>query len=160
MRLEERVRELAEEKIAGTDLFVVDVRMLPRNRLLVLLDGDRGVSIDQCAAISRHIGSNLEEEDAVGHAYTLEVSSPGLDTPLKLLRQYRKNIGRDLAVKMQDGTKRRGKLLVVNEDRIRIEEKVKVKTPETRGKKNKKTTLTESEIFFSDMDEATVVISF
>lgn len=160
MQLEERVRELAEEKIAGSDLFVVDIRMLPRNRLVVLLDGDRGVSIDQCADTSRYIGAKLEEEDLISHAYTLEVSSSGIDAPLRLLRQYRKNIGRYLSVKMNDGTKRQGKLLEVNEDKIRIEEQVKKKDSGTRGKKSKKIILAESEILFSDMDEAKVVISF
>lgn len=146
----QRITELIEEKIAGTDLFIVEVR-LQANRLRVFLDGDNGVSIEACAAVSRHLGHAIEEEGLIDHAYTLEVSSPGLDMPLKLKRQFIKNTGRALDVKMQDGTRRTGRLLKAAEEGIVLEEKKK--------DERKKTVLVESEIPFSEIAEAKVTIN-
>jgi len=145
-----RITELIEEKIAGTDLFIVEVR-LHGNRLQVFIDGDSGVSIDACADISRHLGRAIEEENLIDHAYTLEVSSPGLDMPLKLNRQFVKNTGRTLAVKMQDGTRREGRLVQVKEEGILLEEK--------RKTDRKKFILVESELPFSEIAEAKVTIN-
>src|SRR5688572_25490015 len=112
MSVEKRVIELVEEKIADRpDLFLVDVQMHGNGVLSVLVDGDKGIAIADCVAISRHVGFHLEEENIIEQAYNLEVSSPGLGTPLKSLRQYQKNVGRSLGIKMQDGTGREGKLL-------------------------------------------------
>lgn len=150
MNLIQRVTEIVEEKIRETGLFIVDVQ-LTANRLLIHLDGDQGVSIDQCAAVSRHVGHTLEEEDLIGHAYTLEVSSPGVGAPLKLKRQFRKNTGRFLKVKMLDGSRRTGRLLRVEEDSFFLEEEKK-----TAGKK---AILVESELSFPEIAEAKVTIS-
>src|ERR1700684_1279741 len=99
MNIEKRVTELVEEKIAEIqrpDLFLVDVKMHANGKLIILLDGDKGIGIADCAAVSRYVGFRLEEESAIEDAYNLEVSSPGLDMPLTLVRQYIKNIGRNL----------------------------------------------------------------
>lgn len=146
----QRITELAEEKIGGTDLFLVEVKM-QANRLLILVDGDTGVSIDKCAAISRHVGHGIEEENLIDRAYTLEVSSPGIDTPLKLKRQFFKNTGRMLAVKKADGSRCGGRLIRVTEDSVFLEEKIR--------DGGKKPVLVESEIPFSEISEAKVVIS-
>ncbi|UKJ07547.1 ribosome maturation factor RimP [Solitalea lacus] len=147
-----RVTALVEEKLDGTDLFIVDIKMLPNNKLMILLDGDTGVGIDQCAAVSRHVGFHLEEENAIDHAYTLEVSSAGLDYPLKHQRQFVKNIGRTVIVKLNDGAKREGKLLSSTENGITIEETVK--------EKGKKAQLIESELSFNQIAEVKVTVSF
>ncbi|MGX5688884.1 ribosome assembly cofactor RimP [Arcticibacter tournemirensis] len=153
MDIEQKVRELAEQKIADRpDLFVVDVKMHSNGKLIVLLDGDKGVGISDCVAVSRHVGFHLEEENVIEHAYNLEVSSPGLDAPLKLRRQYEKNIDRTVEVKQAEGKKREGKLLAVAEDGITIEEKIK--------EKGKKAELVESFIPFSEITETKVLISF
>lgn len=153
MDIEQKVRELAEQKIADRpDLFVVDVKMHSNGKLIVLLDGDKGVGISDCVAVSRHVGFHLEEENVIEHAYNLEVSSPGLDAPLKLRRQYEKNIDRTVEVKQAEGKKREGKLLLVAEDGITIEEKIK--------EKGKKAELVESFIPFSEITETKVLISF
>src|ERR1700739_1994617 len=103
MSIEKRVRELVEEKIKDKpDLFIVDIKMHSNGKLIILVDGDNGIGIDECVAISRHVGFHLEEENAMDKAYTLEVSSPGIDTPLQLPRQFVKNVGRSLALKMAD----------------------------------------------------------
>ena len=153
MNIEKRVRELVEEKIKDKpNLFLVDVKMHSNGKLVILVDGDQGIGIDDCVAISRHVGFHLEEENVVDTAYNLEVSSPGLDAPLTLSRQYLKNIGRNLAIKMADGTKREGKLSSITEDAIIIEEKIK--------EKGKKAEAIESVIPIKQITETKVLISF
>ena len=153
MNIEKRVTELVNEKIADRDdLFLVDVKMHSNGKLIILVDGDKGVAINDCVAISRHVGFYLEEESAIENAYNLEVSSPGLETPLTLMRQYAKNVGRDLAIKMADGVKREGKLTAITEDAIVIEEKVK--------QKGKKAEVIESVIPINQIIETKVLISF
>jgi ribosome maturation factor RimP len=153
MNIEKRVRELAGEKIADKpNLFIVDVKMHTNGKLIILVDGDNGIGIDDCVAISRHVGFHLEEENTIETAYNLEVSSPGVDAPLKFLRQYIKNVGRNLAIKMADGTKREGKLSGITEDAIVIEEKIK--------EKGKKAETVESVIPIDKITETKVLISF
>ena len=153
MQVEKRVRALVEEKIADRpELFLVAVKMLPNNKLIIHVDGDQGISIQDCVAISRHVGFHLEEENAIETAYNLEVSSPGVGEPLVLNRQYAKNIGRTLAVKLADGTTKEGKLIEVTDNDITIEEAVK--------EKGKKVQLVSSQIALNDITETKVLISF
>ncbi|MGB4399972.1 MAG: ribosome assembly cofactor RimP [Daejeonella sp.] len=153
MSIEKRVIELVEEKIADRpDLFLVDVQMHGGGLLTILVDGDNGVAITDCVAISRHVGFHLEEENAIEQAYNLEVSSPGLDTPLKSARQYQKNISRLLSVKLIDGAKHEGKLLAADETGITIEENIK--------EKGKKAVLVQNVIPFTDIVETKVLVSF
>lgn len=151
--IEHRVEVLVKEKIADReDLFLVGVKMHPNGKLEVLLDGDHGVDIKDCAAVSRHVGFHLEEEDAVGHAYRLEVSSPGIDTPLVSERQYRKNIGRNVQVLQQDGVTYEGELVEVTEEHIAIITKIK--------EKGKKATEHRRDIPLVDIRTIKVLISF
>ena len=153
MNIEKRVKELVEEKIADKpNLFLVDVKFHSNGKLMILVDGDNGIGIDECVAISRHVGFHLEEENVIETAYNLEVSSPGIDTPLVQVRQYAKNIGRNLSVKMADGTKREGILSGLTEDAIQIEEKIK--------EKGKKAEIVESMIPLEQISETKVLISF
>jgi ribosome maturation factor RimP len=153
MQVENRVKALVEEKIADRpELFLVEVKMLPNNKLIIQVDGDQGISIQDCAAISRHVGFHLEEENTIEKAYNLEVSSPGVGEPLKLKRQYHKNVGRELSIKLESGDKKEGKLLSVGENAIVIEEKVK--------EKGKKAQLVTTEIEFNNVVETKVLISF
>ncbi|AMQ00836.1 Ribosome maturation factor RimP [Pedobacter cryoconitis] len=153
MQVEKRVIELVEEKISDRpELFLVEVKLLPGNKLIIHVDGDQGISIQDCAAISRHVGFHLEEENTIEKAYNLEVSSPGVGEPLKLQRQYEKNIGRELSVKVTGGDIMEGKLLDVNEQSVTIEAKVK--------EKGKKAQLVETSLDFSNIIETKVLISF
>lgn len=153
MQVEKRVTALVEEKISDRpELFLVEVKMLPNNKLIIHVDGDEGISIQDCAAISRHVGFHLEEENTIEKAYNLEVSSPGVGEPLKLQRQYVKNVGRDLSVKLNGGEIKEGKLLSVEDQSITIEAKVK--------EKGKKAQLVETSIDFSNITETKVLISF
>ncbi|MBD1432284.1 ribosome assembly cofactor RimP [Sphingobacterium sp. DN00404] len=153
MQIEERVQELVEEKIADrADLFIVRIKMHNNGLLEILVDGDNGIAIEDCVQISRHVGFHLEEEDAIDRAYRLEVSSPGIDSPLLLLRQYQKNIGRNVRIKGLEGEKREGKLIAVNDKNIVIEE--------TKKEKGKKATIEETEIPLDNITETKVLISF
>ena len=160
MTIEERVIQLVEEKIADRpDLFIVSVEMLPvSGTLTILVDGDAGIAIEDCAGISRYVGFKLEEESVLEQAYNLQVSSPGIDTPLKFKRQYEKNINRSLSIKTDENTIREGKLLEVADDGILILEDVK--PPKIAGEKSKKVIIIESFISFDEITEAKVVISF
>ncbi|HEY4327076.1 MAG TPA: ribosome assembly cofactor RimP [Mucilaginibacter sp.] len=153
MNIEKRVRELVEEKIKDKpNLFIVDIKMHSNGKLIILIDGDKGVGIDDCVAISRHVGFHLEEENTIETAYNLEVSSPGIDTPLTSTRQYLKNIGRNLMINMVNGTKREGKLTGITEDAVMIEEK--------KQEKGKKAEIVESIIPIDQITETKVLISF
>ncbi|WP_343318675.1 ribosome assembly cofactor RimP [Sphingobacterium multivorum] len=151
--IEKRVIELIEEKIADReDLFIVSVKMRPNKILEILLDGDNGVNIDDCAQVSRHVGFHLEEENVIDDAYRLEVSSPGIDANFVNIRQYQKNIGRTIQVKLNDNTKVEGTLLTVDEMKINVLQKVK--------EKGKKAQEVEKELPFDQIKATKVVISF
>lgn len=153
MQVENRVIELVEEKIADRpDLFIVSVRFLKNGVLEILLDGDQGIAIEDCVQVSRHVGYHLEEENVIDKAYRLEVSSPGIDSALVLPRQFEKNIGRDVQIKMLDGTKKEGQLLSITGSTVGIEEKVK--------EKGKKAVLLQTEIPLDQIKETKVLISF
>lgn len=151
--VEKRVVELIQEKIADReDLFIVSVKMHPNKILEILLDGDNGVNIDDCAQVSRHVGYHLEEENVVDNAYRLEVSSPGIDANFVNLRQYQKNIGRTVQVKLNDNTKVEGKLTAVEDTKINVLQKIK--------EKGKKVQEVEKELPFDQIKATKVVISF
>ncbi|MES2417819.1 MAG: ribosome assembly cofactor RimP [Bacteroidota bacterium] len=153
MQVEKRVIALVEEKIADRpELFLVEVKMLPNHKLIIHVDGDQGISIQDCAMISRHVGFHLEEENVIDKAYNLEVSSPGVGEPLKLIRQYTKNMGRTISVKLANGTSIEGELLKVNENSIAIEAKIK--------EKGKKVQLVETLVELNNIVETKVLISF
>lgn len=153
MNIEKRVIELVEEKIVDRDdLFLVGVKLASNGQLSILIDGDQGVTIEDCVAVSRHVGFHLEEESVIETAYNLEVSSPGIDTPLVLERQYVKNIGRSVSVKLITNEKREGKLIGYEQEGIIIEETIKEK-----GKKAEKR---ESLIPLDQIKETKVLISF
>jgi len=134
------------------DMFLVSVRIKPTNNIKVYLDADAGLSIDKCVKINRAMYRTIEEEGWYPDGnFSLEVSSPGIDEPLKLIRQYKKNIGRNVEVTMVDETKLQGKLVTVAEDAISIEY--------TEGK-NKKAVLITKEIPFNSIKQTIVLISF
>ncbi|HCN84663.1 MAG TPA: ribosome assembly cofactor RimP [Sphingobacteriaceae bacterium] len=158
MKIEQRVIQLVEEKIDDRpELFLVDVKMQSDGKLVILVDGDNGISIQDCVAISRHVGYHLEENNEIEHAYTLEVSSPGIDTALKLMRQYQKNTGRNVNIKLKDGTVYEGKLLDASELQVRIERAIKSQS--AKEKKGKKIQGTEQVIPFDQIVETKVLIS-
>jgi ribosome maturation factor RimP len=135
MVMESQVKVIEQKVIdlisAEPDLFLVEVRIKPTNNIKVFIDGDNGVSIDKLVHYNRRLYRQLEEEQMYPNGdFSLEVSSPGLDEPLKLGRQYQKNVGRYVEVTETDGSRKEGKLIGVNEQEIVIEEE--------KGKNKKK----------------------
>ena len=129
---ERKIKDLAERAVNNfDDLFLVDVKVkgnTGNQKVLIFIDGDNGISIDQCGKISREIGAEIEEEDFMVGKYTLEVSSPGLDFPITLFRQYVKNVGRNLEVELKDGDMVEGELTEVKEDAIVLKQKAEGKS--------------------------------
>ena len=120
--------------------FLVEIRIKPTNNVKLFLDGDQGVTIEKCISWNRALYKKIEEENLFPNGdFSLEVSSPGVDEPLKLFRQYKKNIGRSVEVILKDGIKVAGKLLEVSEQAITVEE--------TKGKNKKKEVLQHSFLF-------------
>lgn len=118
--LEQRVRGLINSE---PDVFLVEVRIKPINNIKIFIDGDQGVSIEKLVQYNRRLYRQLEEENLYPDGdFSLEVSSPGLDEPLKLHRQYLKNIGRFVEVINKEETKKEGKLISATEADIVIEE--------------------------------------
>jgi len=105
------------------DVFLVSVKIKPTNNIKVFLDADSGLSIDKCIKINRAMYKIIEENGWYPDGnFSLEVSSPGIDEPLLLLRQYKKNIGRPVEVTLTDTKTKEGKLLDADEASVTIEE--------------------------------------
>jgi ribosome maturation factor RimP len=126
----ELIRQQVEEHIKGTGIFLVDVRLSSTGRLTVLIDRPEGVTIDDCASLSKWI--NLQLGDKAGE-FELNVSSPGLDMPFHVIEQYRKNEGRIVEVEKLNGEKIKGILTSVTAGGfdLQSEKKQKGKSPET-----------------------------
>jgi len=110
------VESLVQALLANdSGYFLVEVRVKPTNNLKVFIDGDQGISIEKCVRYNRALYKKLEEAALFPNGdFSLEVSSPGLDEPLKLLRQYRKNIGRQVEILRADLSDSADRRLVEN----------------------------------------------
>ena len=154
MELKETLKEIVENHLPGEDLFLVDLVLKgtdEQRKVLVLIDGDNGVSIDACAQVSRAVGAEIEEKELIESHFTLEVSSPGLDHPIMLYRQYVKNIGRSIKVAMKDGAVAEGKLLKVEDQGVFINKKIG---------EGKKSSFEEVFMPFSAINKSMVLVSF
>lgn len=146
---------MAQESLPDEDLFLVDVTVSDspvRPKIMVLADGENGITIDQCATISRRINKRIEEAYGEEISYVLEVSSPGVDFPLTQPKQFQRNIGRSIKVSLNDGVEKIGKLEEVTESGINMMEEFK--------QKGKKATYVPVQIPFEEIVKAKVVISF
>jgi ribosome maturation factor RimP len=118
--LELRVNNLIKSE---PDVFLIEVRIKPTNNIKVFIDGDQGISIEKLVQYNRRLYRQLEEENFYPNGdFSLEVSSPGLDEPLKLNRQYLKNIGRFVEVADKEDVKIEGKLISATESELVLEE--------------------------------------
>ena len=117
--VEKKLSELLTE-LPG--YFLVEISVKPTNNIKVFVDADQGAAIDQLSRINRALYKWVEENLFPNGDFSIEVSSPGLDEPLKLDRQYLKNIDRMVEVVLKNGLKREGKLISVSENEIVIEE--------------------------------------
>ena len=117
--VEKKLSELLTE-LPG--YFLVEISVKPTNNIKVFVDADQGAAIDQLSRINRTLYKWVEENLFPNGDFSIEVSSPGLEEPLKLDRQYLKNIGRAVEIVLKNGLKNEGKLLSVSENEIVIEE--------------------------------------
>jgi ribosome maturation factor RimP len=149
---QKRIEDIVNEYLEGTDKFLVSVSVRPGNRVQVLLDGEKGILVADCALLSKHIESffDRDRED-----FEMEVSSVGVGSPLKMKRQYQINLGRNIMVMGHDLRKTRGKLIEASQNGIKIEK-------ETAGKKKKDEVEEDRFVFFafSDIKEAKIQVSF
>lgn len=138
--IHQRLEEMAREKLADDDqYFLVDVKVQPKKKLQVFVDGDKGITIDKCAEISRYLEQQLDEEGIAGNDYVLEVSSPGMNNPLKVLRQYKRRIGKEVEVVLFTGEKLEGVLREAQEDNIVLELPMSKKEKKQAGLKGEAT---------------------
>jgi ribosome maturation factor RimP len=153
MQIVEQIKEWSAE-VLEPSVFVVDIEFKPGgSKLLVLIDSDGPLTIEQCRSLNRHLSSKLDESDFGETPYLLEVSSPGVDRPLKLTRQYAKHIGRELKVLLKAKTELLGKLIELNETSMKLHLKDKKKAYLAKEPIIK-------EIVFEDIEEAFVQVSF
>lgn len=136
--VEDRIEQLLLEKFQDVeyqDFFIVDITFNPANKKLeVFLESDSILTIGQCAKLNRYLQNHIDENDWLGEKYILDVSSPGITKPLKLVRQYIKNIGRSVTVTLEDNTKEKGDLIAVDDEKITLKQIVTIK----EGKKKRK----------------------
>lgn len=137
-----------------SDLFLIDLKIGVGNKISVVIDGDNGVTVEDCMFMSRAIEHNLDREE---DDFSLDVASAGATSPLVNKRQYKKNIGRTLNVKAKSDAKFEGVLTEVDDDEVTLEWKAKEPKPVGKGKivVNK-----QAKIKYDDILEAKVIIKF
>ena len=154
MGFKEKVKQLLNDGLAEyPDLFLIDLTITDANKIIVTLDGDNGVQLQDCINISRSIEHNLDREE---QDFALEVASAGVSAPLKLVRQFKKNVGRTLSVKTKTQVIE-AKLVDVSEEDITLE--WSSREPKKIGK-GKETVLHNEKIVYDDIVEAVVTIIF
>jgi ribosome maturation factor RimP len=154
MTFKEKVTAILEEGLlANPSLFLVDVTISDSYKITVTLDGDNGVVLQDCIDISRLIENNLDREE---QDFSLEVASVGVGSALKMVRQYKKNIGRTLIVKLATETIE-AELVEANDNFIILS--WKAREPKIIGK-GKETVQKRQEILYTEIKEAVVTVTF
>ena len=155
MDFKNKIEELLSGFLAERpDLFLIDLKISAGDDITVILDGDNGVSLQDCLDASRAIEFNMDREE---HDFSLQVMSAGLSEPLSSPRQFRKNIGRELDILMNDSTKIEGELAKVDEEKITLI--LRYRKPKEIGK-GKVDVEEEKEIPYSEIKKALVAIKF
>jgi ribosome maturation factor RimP len=148
------VNKIVEDKLAELGLFLVDLKIDMANKIDIAIDGDNGVGIDQCIAVSRAVEGSLDREK---EDFELMVASPGVGQPLKVHRQYAKAIGRPVEVQLLDGSKVAGTLSEVTEADFEVTFSRKELV---EGTKKKQTVEVKQRIAFADAKSTKETISF
>jgi len=154
-----KIQILAEEFLEGTSAFIVDVKVASGNVIRISLENDDRTSITDCVELSRHIEGSFDREE---EDFSLDVGSPGLDQPLKVLRQYLKIIGKQIAVNLIEGKKIQGELVSVEEDEGEFKSLV-LKTREKKRIEGRKATEwvdEEHQFQAGELEWTKVIISF
>ncbi|MFY7846112.1 ribosome assembly cofactor RimP [Chryseobacterium gambrini] len=155
MEFRKRIEELLHEFLeTRKDLFLIDLKISAGDDITVILDGDNGVSLQDCLDASRAIEFNMDREE---HDFSLQVMSAGLGEPLATPRQFAKNIGREIEILLNDSTKTEGELAKVDEEKITLI--LRYRKPKDIGK-GKVDVEEEKEIPYSEIKKALVTIKF
>jgi len=144
---------IVEEHLKESDLFLVEVKVSGRNKIMVFLDGDKGVPISSCIVLSRHIESQLNRDV---EDFELEVSSVGVNTPLTMPRQFMKNVGRDIVYTDADGKKINAKLLEAAHTGFTVEKEI----PKKKKKKKEESEDPVQKLTYNDVKDVKVQVSF
>ncbi|KMQ63659.1 hypothetical protein ACM40_02345 [Chryseobacterium sp. BLS98] len=155
MEFKKRIEELLNEFLESReDLFLVDLKISAGDDITVILDGDNGVTLQDCLDASRAVEFNMDREE---HDFSLQVMSAGLSEPLSSPRQYRKNIGREIEVLLNDSSEIEGELAKVDDEKITLV--LRYRKPKDIGK-GKVDVEEEKEIPYSEIKKALVIIKF
>jgi|SRR5690554_3981403 len=153
--MREKVEELLKNALEKNEsLFLIDLKISADNQISVIIDGDKGVTVEDCIEVSREIEHNLDRDE---YDFSLEVMSAGLSEPLSFPRQYKKNIGRNLLVRTLNNDKIEGELIAANDETCTLAWSQREPKPVGKGK----TTVTKEAILpYNEIMEAKVMITF
>ncbi len=155
MNFRENVEQLVSKFLESReDLFLVDLKISANSDIVVILDGDHGVTLQDCLDASRAVENNLDRE---AHDFSLQVMSSGLSEPLTFPRQFAKNLGREVDLVLQNDEKIEGEIAAVDEDKITLI--LRYRRPKLIGK-GKEDVVEEREILYTDIKKALVKIKF
>jgi|TARA_B110000459_G_scaffold35252_1_gene37427 ribosome maturation factor RimP len=150
----EQILELIQDKLTENNCFLVELEIGEGNAISIEIDSYDGISVTDCIEISKVIDNSLDREI---EDFEMNVSSAGLDKPLRVIEQYKKNIGRDVKVVPVEGIVVKGELIEVNEEGIVVEHSYKERI---EGRKKKETIVKQEKIKFNNIKETTIIISF
>ncbi len=155
MEFKKKIERLLEDFLENReDLFLIDLKISAKDDVTIILDGDEGVTLQDCLDASRAVEFNMDRE---AHDFSLQVMSAGLSEPLSMPRQFKKNIGRSLDILLQNDTRIEGELTKVEEDSITL--LLRYRKPKEVGK-GKIDVEEEKIIHFQDIKKALVTIKF
>lgn len=155
MEFRKKIEDLLNEFLSTReDLFLIDLKFSAGDDITVILDGDNGVSVQDCLDASRAIEFNMDREE---HDFSLQVMSAGLSEPLSTPRQFQKNIGREIEVMFENSDKIEGELAKVDEEKITLV--LRYRKPKEVGK-GKVDAIEEKDIAYGEIKKALVVIKF
>ena len=148
-----KIKVAVNEWIKSTDCFLVDIKS-GTSKLAVYIDKPTGVSLDECISLNKYLSAAFDN-DGIWETYELEVSSPGMDQPLKVPQQYLRRLGQEILVTISNGVQHKGKLISANETGFKLQEI-------TSRKENKKKVVTETthEFKYDQIKETKLIISF
>jgi ribosome maturation factor RimP len=151
----EKVNTLLQEVLdEDQSLFLISNEITAGNKIVIVIDGDNGVTLSDCMKVSRNIEHNLDREE---EDFSLEVYSSGVSEGITHIRQYKKNIGRKLEVNTADGKKVEGTLVETDDEKIKLQWKAREPKPIGKGKV---TVQKEQEIPYGDIIKAKVMVTF
>lgn len=144
----ERVHDIVNQELENTDLFLIDIKIGKDNKISVIIDGDNGVTIQNCIDLSRQIEKNFDREV---EDFELSVMSAGIGEPLKLIRQYKKNFGKSMKILIKENSEKIvGELIGVDDEKVIV----KIQP------KKKKEPIIEREILIDNIKESKIIILF